>query len=93
MPVEPSGPPATGPGLRCGKLVGTFDVRPSGAHRSLLTVDTRVQLSDPPSWLKFRQYWRVEYPFVHAAHTIVLRAIADTARQRALGSYRRSGEE
>ncbi|RJQ87282.1 hypothetical protein [Amycolatopsis panacis] len=72
-----------------GKLVLTFGVRPYGPHRSLLTIDTRVQLTDPPSWLKFRRYWRVAAPFAQLAHTALLRAIASDARQRTLAAYHR----
>ncbi|MFI5615811.1 hypothetical protein [Amycolatopsis sp. NPDC051903] len=73
-----------------GKLVITFGVRPYGAHRSLLTIDTRVQLTDPPSWLKFRRYWRVAYPFTQAAHTTLVRTIAQDARDRSLAAYSRT---
>ncbi|WP_020658932.1 hypothetical protein [Amycolatopsis benzoatilytica] len=75
-----------------GKLVMTFGVRPYGAHRSLLTIDTRVQLTDPPSWLKFRRYWRVASPFALAVHTALLRTIADEARERALAAYQRDDD-
>ncbi|MGW4490009.1 hypothetical protein ACWEOE_40095 [Amycolatopsis sp. NPDC004368] len=73
-----------------GKLVITFGVRPYGAHRSLLTIDTRVQLTDPESWLKFRRYWRVAYPFTQAAHTTLLRTISQDARERSLSAYSRT---
>ncbi|MGW7532514.1 hypothetical protein [Amycolatopsis sp. NPDC054798] len=72
-----------------GKLVLTVGVRPYGAHRSLLTLDTRVLLTDPPSWLKFRRYWRVASPFALVVHAGLLRTIAQDARQRALDAYRR----
>lgn len=75
-----------------GKLAVTFSVRPYGAHRSLLTIDTRVQLSDPPSWVKFRRYWRFAYPVAGAMHTALLRTIAAVAREQALGSYRRTDD-
>ncbi|MGW4394078.1 hypothetical protein ACWEHA_02245 [Amycolatopsis nivea] len=75
-----------------GKLVLTVGVRPYGAHRSLLTLDTRVLLTDPPSWLKFRRYWRVASPFALLVHGALLRTIAQDARQRALDAYRREDD-
>lgn len=75
-----------------GKLVMTIIVRPYGAHRSLLTIDTRVQLTDPPSWLKFRRYWRVASPFALVVNAALMRTIARNARERALAAYRRTDD-
>ncbi|QRP50358.1 hypothetical protein [Amycolatopsis sp. FDAARGOS 1241] len=72
-----------------GKLVITFGVRPYGVHRSLLTIDSRVQLTDPQSWLKFRRYWRVAYPFARMAQTTLVRTIDREARERSLATYSR----
>ena len=76
-----------------GKLVLAVSVRPYGPHRSLLTVDTRVQLTDPASWLKFRRYWRISAPFVKALHNALIAAIAAHARQRALTAYARIDQD
>lgn len=75
-----------------GKLVLAVSVRPYGPHRSLLTVHTRVQLTDPHSWLRFRRHWRVGGPFINAAHTALIDAIASDARQRALAAYSRAAQ-
>ncbi|MFF4595906.1 hypothetical protein [Amycolatopsis sp. NPDC001319] len=69
-----------------GKLVITFGVRSYGVHHSLLTVDSRVQMTDPQSWLKFRRYWRIARPFAQAAHATLVRTISEEARARALAA-------
>lgn len=76
-----------------GKLVLAVSVRSYGPHRSLLTVHTRVQLTDPHSWLKFRRYWRMAGPFIRALHTALIAAMAVDARQRALTAYSRSDQD
>lgn len=76
-----------------GKLVLAISVRPYGPHRSLLTVHTRVQLTDPHSWLKFRRHWRVAGPFVQAVHSALLRTVAANARQGALAAYARADQD
>lgn len=76
-----------------GKLVLAVSVRPYGPHRSLLTVHTRIQLTDPHSWVKFRRYWRMTRPFIQAAHAALLRTTAANARQSALTAYSRTDQD
>jgi len=73
-----------------GKVVVAVTAVPYGPHRTLLTVHTRVAMTDPESWLKFRRYWRVARPAIGAVHTALVRTVAANARQRALAAYART---
>ncbi|QWF78017.1 hypothetical protein [Amycolatopsis sp. CA-230715] len=75
-----------------GKVVMAIATRPYGPHRALLTVHSRVQLTDPASWVKFRRYWRIASPFIGSVHTAILMTIAENARKRALDEYVRDPE-
>ncbi|WP_206796370.1 hypothetical protein [Amycolatopsis sp. MtRt-6] len=75
-----------------GKLVLAVSVLPYGAHRTLLTVHTRVRLSDPESWLKFRRYWRISRPVIGSVRTALIRTVAAKARKRALAAYARTDQ-
>lgn len=72
-----------------GKVVMAMSVRAYGPHRALFTVHSRVQLTDPASWVRFRRYWRIASPFIGAVHTAILATIADSAGKRALEDYAR----
>ncbi|GLY38209.1 hypothetical protein Amsp01_042330 [Amycolatopsis sp. NBRC 101858] len=73
-----------------GKLVLAVSVFPYGPHRTLLTAHTRVRMSDPESWLKFRRSWRLSRPAIGSVHTALVRTVAANARQRALAAYTRT---
>lgn len=75
-----------------GKLVMAVSVAPYGAHRTALTVHTRVRMSDPESWLKFRRYWRIARPAIGSVHTALIRTMAAKARERALAAYTRADQ-
>ncbi|MEU4524681.1 hypothetical protein AB0F52_38930 [Amycolatopsis sp. NPDC024027] len=75
-----------------GKLVLAVSVVPYGPHRTLLTVHTRVRLSDPESWLKFRRCWRISGPAIGSVHTALIRTVAAKARERALAAYARTDQ-
>lgn len=75
-----------------GKLVLAVSAVPYGPHRTLLTVHTRVRMSDPESWLKFRRHWRIARPAIGSVHTALIRTVAANARQRALAAYTRTDQ-
>ncbi|MGW5740491.1 hypothetical protein [Amycolatopsis sp. NPDC003861] len=75
-----------------GKLVLAVSVVPYGAHRTVLTVHTRVRMSDPESWLKFRRYWWIARPAIGSVHTALIRTMAAKARERALAAYTRTDQ-
>jgi len=75
-----------------GKLVMAVSVAPYGAHRTVLTVHTRVRMNDPQSWLKFRRYWRITRPAIGSVHTALVRTVAAKARERALAAYTRTDQ-
>ncbi|MGW5718608.1 hypothetical protein ACWEVP_20730 [Amycolatopsis sp. NPDC003865] len=75
-----------------GKLVLAVSAFPYGPHRTVLTVHTRVRLSDPESWLKFRRHWRLFRPAIGSAHTALIRTMAAKARERALAAYARTDQ-
>ena len=75
-----------------GKLVLAVSMVPYGPHRTLLTVHTRIRLTDPESWLKFRRHWRLARPVLAAAHTALIRTMAANARERALAAYTRTDQ-
>ena len=76
-----------------GKIVMAVAVLPYGPHRTLLTVHTRVAMTDPESWLKFRRYWRIARPAIGSVHTALVRTVAANARQRALAAYTRTDQD
>ncbi|MGW3960613.1 hypothetical protein ACWED2_12390 [Amycolatopsis sp. NPDC005003] len=53
---------------------------------------SRVRLSDPESWLKFRRYWRISRPVIGSVHTALIRTVAAKARERALAAYARTDQ-
>lgn len=75
-----------------GKIVMAVSTFAYGPHRTLLTVHTRVALTDPESWVKFRRYWRIAYPAIASVHTALVRTMAANARQRALTAYARTDQ-
>jgi len=75
-----------------GKLVMAVSTFAYGPHCTLLTVHTRVALTDPESWLKFRRYWRIAFPAISSAHNALVRTMAANARQRTLTAYARTDQ-
>ncbi|WP_284740546.1 hypothetical protein [Amycolatopsis sp. RTGN1] len=75
-----------------GKLVLAVSVVPYGPHRALVTVHTRVRMTDPESWLKFRRHWRAARPVIGSVHTALIRTLAANARKRALAAYARTDQ-
>ncbi|MET8846801.1 hypothetical protein [Amycolatopsis sp. NPDC004625] len=53
---------------------------------------TRVRLSDPERWLKFRRYWRIARPVIGSVHTALARTVAAKAREHALAAYVRTDQ-
>ncbi|WP_370962562.1 hypothetical protein [Amycolatopsis sp. cg9] len=76
-----------------GKLVMAVSAIPYGPHRTLLTVHTRVAMTDPESWLKFRRHWRFARPALGSFHTALVRTVAANARRRAVAAYARTDQD
>jgi deazaflavin-dependent oxidoreductase (nitroreductase family) len=63
------------------KIVLSLRVRPHGAGGTLLTVETRVALTDRESLRRFRRYWMLIGPFSGLIRRIALRMLAADLRQ------------
>ncbi|HXV93693.1 MAG TPA: SRPBCC family protein [Pseudonocardia sp.] len=64
------------------KIAASLHADPYGTSSSVLTVETRVALTDPESLRRFRRYWRVVGPFSGLIRRLALRMLADELRQR-----------
>ncbi|WP_158888114.1 hypothetical protein [Amycolatopsis anabasis] len=62
-----------------GKLVVSLSVRPYGRRRSLVTVDVRVLLDDPASWVRFRRIWPLAGPLIGRFQAALLCAVESAA--------------
>ena len=58
------------------KLVESTRVDPYGERSSIVTMETRVALTDPDSRRRFRCYWLVVGPFSHLLRKTALRVFA-----------------
>jgi hypothetical protein len=57
------------------KIAFCLKVEPYGAASSILTIETRVALTDPASRRRFARYWRVVGPFVRLIDRMTLRLL------------------
>jgi hypothetical protein len=48
---------------RFGKIAISFGVDPYGSRASIMTVETRIRLTDPDSRRRVLRYWRMVGPF------------------------------
>jgi hypothetical protein len=65
------------------KIAFSLRVQPYGASSSIVTMETRVALTDPRSLRRFKRYWRVVGPFVRLIDRMTLRMLADELRRSA----------
>ncbi len=65
------------------KIAFSLGVQPYGANSSILTMETRVALTDPASRRRFRRYWRIVGPFVRLIDQMALRLVAAELRRSA----------
>jgi hypothetical protein len=63
------------------KIALSLRVQPYGAAGSILTLETRVAVTDPVSLKRFQRYWAVIRPFSHLVRWIALRQVAANLRQ------------
>jgi pimeloyl-ACP methyl ester carboxylesterase len=68
-----------GPGFA--KIALSLRVQPYGAEASILTLETRVAVTDPVSLRRFQRYWALIGPFSHLVRWIALRLVADDLRR------------
>jgi len=66
------------------KIAFNLRVEPYGARSSILTIETRVALTDPESLRRFRRYWILIGPFSSLIRRIALRLIDTDLRQRSM---------
>jgi hypothetical protein len=79
-PVEPAAFAAFDrPGFA--KIAANLRVEPYGATGSILTIETRVALTDPESRRRFTRYWTLIRPFSALIRRIALRLVAADLRQ------------
>ena len=73
------------------KIALSLRVQPYGAEASILTLETRVAVTDPVSLKRFRRYWALIGPFSHLVRWLALRLVAADLRhaQPGLSSTRR----
>jgi len=71
------------------KIAFALRVDPHGATSSILTMETRVALTDAESRRRFRRYWRLVRPFVALIDRMALRLL--TEELGAVG-YRRTAD-
>jgi hypothetical protein len=62
------------------KIALSLRVQPYGAEASILTLETRVAVTDPVSLKRFQRYWAVIGPFSHLVRWIALRLVAADLR-------------
>lgn len=77
------------------KIALSLRVQPYGAEASILTLETRVAVTDPVSLKRFQRYWALIGPFSHLVRWIALRLVAADLRhaQPGLSSTRPVGED
>ena len=63
------------------KVALSLRVDPRGTASSILTMETRVALTDAASVLRFRRYWRVIGPFSGLIRRVALRLLDTDLRQ------------
>jgi hypothetical protein len=63
------------------KLAFNLRVDPHGATSAILTMETRVALTDPSSLRRFRRYWVIVGPFSGLIRQMALRLLAADLRQ------------
>src|SRR6266568_2153100 len=66
------------------KIVLSLQVQPYGAAASILTLETRVAVTDPVSLKRFQRYWAVIGPFSHLVRWMALCLVAAELRQARL---------
>jgi hypothetical protein len=67
------------------KIALSLRAQPYGAAGSILTLETRVAVTDPASLKRFQRYWAVIGPFSHLVRWIALRQGAADLRQTSPG--------
>jgi deazaflavin-dependent oxidoreductase (nitroreductase family) len=68
------------------KITLSLRVQPYGAAGSILTLETRVAVTDPVSFKRFQRYWAVIGPFSHLVRWIALRQVAADLREASPGA-------
>jgi hypothetical protein len=63
------------------KIAANVRVEPYGVTSSILTIETRVALTDPQSLRRFPRYWTLIRPFSALIRRIALRLVAADLRQ------------
>ena len=67
------------------KIALSLRVQPYGAEASILTLETRVAVTDPVSLKRFQRYWALIGPFSHLVRWIALRLVAADLRHTQSG--------
>ena len=65
------------------KIAFSMGVRPYGIASSILTIETRIALTDPASLRRFTRYWVLVGPFVRLIDRMTLRLLAAELRRSA----------
>jgi hypothetical protein len=68
------------------KIATSLRIDPYGSNASILTVETRVALTDDESRRRFRRYWLVIGPFSSLIRRMALRLLATELRRAAPGT-------
>lgn len=63
------------------KIVFSMGVRPYGIASSILTIETRIALTEPASLRRFTRYWVLVGPFVRLIDRMTLRLLATELRR------------
>ena len=63
------------------KIALSLRVQPYGATGTILTMETRVAVTDPVILRRFRRYWALIGPFSHLVRWIALRLVAADLRR------------
>jgi hypothetical protein len=63
------------------KIAVSLRVQPYGETGTILTMETRVAVTDPVSLRRFRRYWALIGPFSHLTRWIALRLVAADLRR------------
>ena len=63
------------------KIAFSLKAQPHGASSSILTLETRVALTDTASRRRFGRYWRLVGPFIRLIDRMTLRRLAAELRQ------------
>ncbi|HEY4993154.1 MAG TPA: hypothetical protein VII33_13855, partial [Nakamurella sp.] len=70
------------------KIAFSLRVSSHGPASSIVTLETRIALTDSASRRNFRRYWRVVYPFVALIDRMALRLIVVERGRSAIGGHR-----